>query len=129
MGNAGTLAAGIASWAGHNSGVTDIIGKVPASLQYRGFEEHQTPFLCLNCGHHATLGAAITVVTLSVFVAQEKENMVKKILLKQLSPKGTHPGSESACLEQGTTGYAAAALPLYTGMSQHREEMKDQDMS
>lgn len=71
MGNAGTLAAGIASWAGHNPGVTDIIGKVPAPLQYKGFEKHQTPFLCLKCGHLAAPSVALKVVTLSVLAAQE----------------------------------------------------------
>lgn len=71
MGDAGTLAAGIASWAGHNPRVTDIIGNVPASLKYRGFKEHQAPSSCLNCGHHVTPSAALTVVTLSVLVAQE----------------------------------------------------------
>lgn len=48
--------------------------------------------------------------------------------ISTLSPKGTHPGSEPACPEQGTTGYAATALPLHTEMSQHREEIKGQDM-
>lgn len=71
MGSTGTLAAGISSWAGHNPGVTDVIGKAPASLQYRDFEEHQSPSPCLNCGHHATPSAALTVVPLSVLVAQE----------------------------------------------------------
>lgn len=71
MGNTGTLAAGIASWAGHNPGVTNIIEKVPAALQYRDFEEHQIPSPCLNCGHHATPRAALTVVPLSVLVVQE----------------------------------------------------------
>lgn len=126
MGKAGTLAAGIASWAGHSPGVTNVTGKVPASLQHRGFEEHQTPSSCLNCGHHATPSAALTVVPLLVLVAQEQANVVGKIPLQHCHPRGHILGPSLPAQNRALGGMLQLPFPCTLGC--HGGEMKEQDM-